>query len=67
MVAVPSLTAVTFPSFTVATSVLSEVQVTAFSVALAGLTVAARVISSPSVISSEVLSRETDVTATNLA
>ena len=34
--------------------------------AFSGLIVAARVISSPSVISSEVLSRVTDVTATNL-
>ena len=67
MVAVPSLTAVILPSSTVATSVLSEVQVTALSVALSGLTVAVREISSPSVISSEVWSREMDVTATNFA
>ena len=67
MTDVPSLTAVTFPSFTVATSVFSEVQVTVLSVASSGLTVAVREISSPSVISREVLSRVTDVTAMNFA
>ena len=65
MVAVPSATAVTLPfASTVATAVLSELQVTVLFVALSGFTVAASVADSPSVRVSEVLSKLTDETAT---
>ena len=67
MVAVPSLTAVTLPSFTVATASLEEVHVAALSVALSGLMVAVMVAVSPSFNSSEVWSRVIEVTATNFA
>ena len=65
MVAVPAFTAVTFPSFTVATDVFEELHVTVLSVASSGFTVAVSVASSPSVNSSVVLSSVTEVTATN--
>ena len=65
MVAVPSATAVTLPfASTVATEVLSELHVTVLFVALSGFTVAVRVAVSPSVSSSEDLSKVTDSTAT---
>ena len=63
IVAVPSLTAVTTPPSTVATSGSDEVQVTVLSVALSGFTVATRVAEPPSVSSSSVLSSSTDSTA----
>ena len=63
MVAVPAFTAVTLPSFTVATAVSDELHVTVLSVASSGFTVAVSVASSPSVNSSVVLSSVTEVTA----
>ena len=67
MVAVPALTAVTTPSLTVATVSSEEVHVTVLSVALSGVTVALRVVVSPTVSAAVVLSRVTFSTATTLA
>ena len=65
MVADPGATAVTLPAgSTVAISALSVLQTTALSVASAGFTVATSWVWSPSVISSVVLSRETEETGT---
>ena len=64
IVAVPSLTAVTFPPLTVATAVLELDQVTVCSVASDGLTVAVRVEDSPSISVKDVLLIVTDVTGT---
>ena len=65
MVAFPSATAVTLPlASTVATEVLLELHVTVLSDALSGFTVAVRVAVSPSLSSSEDLSKVTDSTAT---
>ena len=63
MVAVPAFTAVTTPFSTVATSSLSDAQVTVLSVASAGATVAVSVSVSPSMIVAVSLSREMPVTA----
>ena len=62
MVAVPALTAVTLPSDTVATVLSLELQITFLLVALEGLTVAVRVVTSPSVRVTEVLSKVTFAT-----
>ena len=59
IVAVPALTAVTFPLSTVATALSLEDHVTFLLVALDGLTVAVRVVCSPSVNSVLVTLRET--------
>ena len=64
MVAVPAVTAVTLPSFTVATAAFEELQVTVLSVASSGFTVAVSVYSPPSVSSNFVLSKVMEVTAT---
>ena len=62
MMASPSATAVTTPSFTVATFSLPENHVTVGSVASPGSTVAVRVFFSPVLMASSVLSKVTDVT-----
>ena len=67
IVAVPAFKAVTLPLATDATLESLLLHVTDLSVALSGLTVAVKVSSSPSVNSAVVLSRDTDVTPTNLA
>ena len=65
MVAEPAATAVTLPlASTVATDVLLLLQFIALSVALSGATVAVRVSVPPSVSSTDVLFKETLVTAT---
>ena len=64
MVAVPALTAVTWPPLTVATPVLEEDQLTPVLVALEGATEAVRVSLPPSVRVMELLLRLTPVTAT---
>ena len=61
MVAVPAFTAVTTPPSTVATSSLSDVQVTVWSVTLLGVTVATSVSVSPSVSAKVSLSSEMPV------
>ena len=63
--AFPTPTAVTFPSMTVTTEPLSTDQLTLVLVAFSGRTLAVRVSSSPTVISTLVLSRDTDSTATS--
>ena len=64
IVAVPAFTAVTLPlESTVATDVFDELQLTALSVALSGVTVAFRLADSPSVSESSVLSSDTLSTA----
>ena len=63
IVAVPALTAVTLPSETEATELSLLFHVTFLLVALAGLIVTVKVISSPSVSSKEVLPRVTPATA----
>ena len=65
IVAVPTATAVTTPSETVATLSLSLNHVTVLSVASSGLTVAASFSVSPTVSVVEVLLRVTSVTATD--
>ena len=63
IVAVPTLTAVTTPELdTVATDVLFDDHVTDLFVAYEGVTVAVRVLVSPSVSTRLVLSKETPVT-----
>ena len=62
MVAEPSFTAVTTPSFTVATAVLEELQATVLSVALLGLTVALMLAVSPSSRVRDIGFTEMDVT-----
>ena len=64
MVTFPGLRAFTLPPVTVATDASDVLQVTVLSVASSGLTVAVRVTSSPSVISSVFRSSSTEVTAT---
>jgi hypothetical protein len=64
MVAVPAVLAVTVPLVTVATLVLSDVQLTALFVALFGATVAVRVAVPPSTRVRVAGSRVTPVTAT---
>ena len=67
IVVVPALRAFTLPSVTVATDASEVVQVTVLSVASSGLTVAVRVVSSPSVRVNVVLSSVTEVTGMTLA
>ena len=62
MTVFPAATAETVPSFTVATSVLEEVQVMILSSVLSGSTVAFRVTASPTCISWVSLSNVTDST-----
>ena len=64
MVALPAPTAVTLPSFTVATVLSEVVQVTVFTVAFSGRTVAVRVRLPPISISAVVLSSCTSFTGT---
>ena len=67
MIAFPAATAVTFPSAsTVATDGLPLVHVTSVLVALSGVTVAVKVVVSPSVNSTAALSNDTPVTETSL-
>ena len=66
MVVEPTATAVTVPLFTVATEVFELDQVTVFSVAFAGLTVAVRLAVSPTVRVTEVWLRATEETDTML-
>ena len=65
MVAVPNLSAVIFPSSTVAIEASDEYQVTVLSLALLGLTVAERVTVSPTFKWMDVLSMDMDTTSTN--
>ena len=61
IVVVPAPTATTTPSFTVATDVLEEIQVTLLSVTLEGVNVVVRVELSPTIKLNEVVLRETPV------
>ena len=67
IVALPVFSAVTLPFDTDATELLLDVHVAFLFVALSGFTIAVRVSSSPSVISTEVLSNDTDVTGYTFA
>ena len=67
IVAVPGATAVTLPSFTVATFSSDELHSTVFSVAFSGANVATRVTSSPSTSPVSSLSKVTPVTGIFLA
>ena len=64
MVAVPALTAFTFPSVTVATAESEVLHVTVLSVALSGFTVAINSASCPSTRPNSALSKVTSVTST---